>query len=310
MNFRTLDLNLLRVFEAILLEGNVTRAAERLAMTQPGVSNALARLRSAVQDDLFEKTTDGVQPTARARELWNEIKPHYEGLRGALTPSGVDPREFDAQVRIAMSDYTVQRVMPRLSAFLGQEAPHLRIGLFTFSAADLPFMFERQGVDLALGSYLSDSAPRAGLRTRSLWVFNFALLMRAGHPLSQQELTLEKFLGARHIDVIAPGMHAPGYDQMLAGQGLKRNLVLTLNGWEQALSIISASDCVGVLPRDLLDGSPYAHSLVAVEAPIPVAPRDLWIIWHRRHESSALHSWLRAAIMSMFAGANASELQG
>lgn len=300
MNFRTLDLNLLRVFEALMQEGNVRRAAERLALTQSGVSNALARLRDAFDDELFEKTPAGVRPTATARELWQAMQPHFEGLRDALTPTVVDPRSFDACVRIAMSDFTARRVLPRLCAHLAREAPRLRLDVHPYSRADVLEMFDRQGVSLVLGSYINDDAVVEGLRMRALWTIRWSLFMRADHALAKRPFTLEEFLQARHIDVTSPGLVLPGFDQLLAGKGLRRNLVLTLNAWEQALAVIAASDCLAVLPSSLLDGRAHADAVVRMESPIEMPPRTLWLLWHRREENAAVQAWLRSVIVDLF----------
>ncbi len=300
MNFRTLDLNLLRVFEAVMQEGNVRRAAEQLALTQSGVSNALARLRDAFNDELFEKTSAGVRPTATARELWQDMQPHFQGLRDALTPMVVDPSSFDACVRIAMSDYTARRVLPRLCAALSQQAPNLRLDVHPYNRADVLGMLDKHGVSMVLGSYINDEAVVEGLRMRALWTVRWSLFMRADHHLAKRPFTLEEFLQARHIDVTSPGLVMPGFDQLLDSQGLRRRLVLTLNAWEQALSVIAASDCVAVLPSSLLDGSPYADRIVEMESPIVMPPRTLWLLWHQREENAVVQRWLRCLIVELF----------
>lgn len=310
MNFRTLDLNLLRVFEAVMEEGNVRRAAERLALTQSGVSNALARLRDAFNDELFEKTAAGVRPTATARELWQTMQPHFQGLRNALAPNVVDPSGFDACVRIAMSDYTARRVLPKLCAALSLQAPSLRLDVHPYSRADVLDMVDKQGVSMVLGSYINDDAVVEGLRMRALWTIRWSLFLRADHPLAQRPFTLEEFLQARHIDVTSPGLVMPGFDQLLASRGLRRRLVLTLNTWEQALAVIDASDCIAVLPGSLLDGSPYAGRIVRMTSPIEMHPRTLWLLWHQREENAGVQAWLRTLIVSLFAEPPIGSAQG
>lgn len=299
--FRTLDLNLLRVFAALMAEGNVTRAARRLSLTQPAVSNALGRLRDALGDPLFEKVTTGVRPTPRAHELWVAIQPHFEAMRQAISPDRFDPAQYDGVMTVAMSDYTVARVLPRLAAHLDTQAPSLRINIVPYSVAQLPTLFEREGVDLALGAYLNDSSPLAGIRTHALWPIHTRCLMRSGHPLAKGRLTLQRYLGARHLDVRLPGMHVPLYDSLLAGHGVHRNLVLTINSYEQALTILRDSDCIGTLPVSLLDTSPAAAGLVARDPPIAMPVRQLGLIWHQRRDNEPAHRWLRTALVGLFA---------
>jgi len=304
-NFRTLDLNLLRVFAALMAEGNVTRAADRLALTQPAVSNALHRLRQSLGDALFEKTQFGVRPTARAREMWSVIQPHFDALRTAVSPDTFDPLTYSGSLTVAMSDYTVERVMPRLSAFLSQKAPHLRLDLVQYSVSNLPTMFDKEGVDFAIGAYLNDTSQASGIRTHELWQIHSSCLMRKDHKLAKGRLTLQKFLNARHVDVRLPGMYTPLYDNLLSGHGLRRNLVLTLNHYSQALAVIDQSDCLGVLPTSLMDLSPHASPLASVEPPIPMPIRPLGVIWHQRRDAEPAHRWLRTAIVTMFARGDA-----
>lgn len=299
--FRSLDLNLLRVFAVLMSEGNVTRAADRLALSQSAVSNALARLRGALNDPLFEKVQSGVRPTDRARELWFVIGPHLDAMRNAISPETFEASEYSGSLTLAMTDYSVERVMPKLAAYLSVHAPGMRLDLVQYSVARVPAMFEREGVDFAIGAYLNDSNPTSGIRTHSLWPTQASCLMRCGHPLSKGRLTLLRFLAARHIDIRLPGMAVPIYDSLLAAHGLRRNLVITLTHYTPALAILAQSDYVGVLPTSLLDLSLYAGRLVSRDPPIPMPVRPIAVIWHQRREADPAHQWLRKAIISLFA---------
>jgi len=299
--FRTLDLNLLRVFAALMAEGSVTRAARRLALSQPAVSNALNRLRGALDDVLFEKVPFGVRPTVRARELWSAIQPHFDAMGKAISPQTFEASIYDGSLTLAMSDYTVERVMPRLAVHLGEHAPLMRLDLVQYSVSNLTVMFEREGVDLAIGAYLNDTSQSSGIRTHELWPIHSSCLMRRNHPLAKGHLTLRRFLAARHVDVRLPGMNMPLYDSLLAAHGLRRNVVLTLNHYIQTLAVLEQSDCIGVLPTSLIDASPYAERLISKEPPIAMPVRPLGTIWHQRRDADPAHQWLREAIVSLFA---------
>lgn len=299
-----MDLNLLRVFAALMSEGNVTRAADRLALSQPAVSNALSRLRSTLGDTLFEKVPLGMRPTARARELWAILQPHFEGMRKAISPESFEASRYDGAMTLAMTDYTVERVLPRLVAYLSQHAPKMRLDLAQYSVSNLPSMFDREGVDLAIGAYLNDTSQTSGIRTHALWPIHSSCIMRRNHPLTDEPLTLSRFLAARHVDVRLPGMNVPLYDSLLAAHGLQRNLVFTLNHYTQTLAIISESSCIGVLPVSLLDLSPYSDHLVTCPPPIAMPVRPLGIIWHQRRDTDAPHQWLRSVLVELFASAN------
>ena len=127
--------------------------------------------------------------------------------------------------------------------------------------------------------------------------------MRRGHGLDRRRLGLQEFLRARHIDVRTQGLQSGVYDQILAAHGLKRNLVLTMPSFQQALAVLAATDCISVLPSSMLDRRPFSESLVAVRPPIAQPARDLWVIWHQRHTEVPVHAWLRAALISLFSDA-------
>lgn len=298
--FHQLDLNLLRVFAALMAERNVTRAAARLALSQSAVSNALNRLRRSLDDVLFEKTTTGVRPTLRAQELWSVMQPHFDALKQAISPDTFDPAQFAGSFAIAMSDYTAERVMPRLAEYLGRCAPSMRIGVVPYNLVNLPALFERGGVDLAIGGYLNDASRGSGIRTHALWPIHWSCLMRKGHPLEKGALTLARFLGARHLDVLLPGASMPLYDSVLAAHSLRRNLLLTLPDYSPALAIIAQSDFIGVLPTSLPDSSQYKDVLISRQPPVQMPARPYCVIWHQRWDGHAAHQWLRTSIASLF----------
>ena len=291
--FQGMDLNLLRVFATLMSEHSVTRAGAVLCLSQSAVSNSLQRLRAALGDLLFERTASGIRPTSRGLELWEQLKPHYLAIEKTLTPDAFTPASYEGTFTIAMSDYTVERVMPRLAAHLERFAPRVQIKLVPYSVANMFPMFEREGIDLAIGANLDDAQSSRGLRAKTLWPIHTRCLMRRDHPLAEGPLALEPFLAARHLDICLPGMVIPLYDSLLGTHGMKRNLVMTLNHYTQALAVLAASDCIAVLPVSLLDLSAYADKLCQREPPVAMPVRPLGMIWHQRHDTSLPHVWLR-----------------
>ncbi|MFO1191753.1 MAG: LysR family transcriptional regulator [Rhodoferax sp.] len=298
--FDTMDLNLLRVLAMLMLEGNVTRAAEKLHLTQSAVSNALKRLRLTFDDSLFERTAYGMQPTATGRDLWQRLAPLYRAIGQELNPDAIDPAHYQGAFKIAMSDYTSARVMPRLAVYLQTHAPGVRVHAAPYSVINLLHHLEREGADLALGTNLDDTRQMQELRTQALWPIHSSLFMRRGHPLARGTLTLNRFLEARHVDVMLPGMTSTIYDSLLAEHGHTRNLVLTMNQYNHVLSLIAHSDYVGVLPTSLIDLCPERRRLVHCEPPIPIAVRSLVMTWHQRNDARPAHLWLRDAIAGLF----------
>lgn len=301
--FHGMDLNLLRVFAVLMSEQSVTRAGGVLCISQSAVSNSLQRLRRATNDLLFERTATGIRPTSRGLELWEQLRPHYLAIEKTLNPAAFFPASYQGSFTIAMSDYTVERVMPKLSAHLERCAPLVHIKLVSYSVANMFPMFEREGIDLAIGANLDDAQSSRGLRSKTLWPIHSSCLMRSDHPLAQGPLSLDDFLQARHLDICLPGMTMPLYDSLLMTHGLRRNLVTTLNHYSQALAVLAASDCIAVLPVSLLDLSAYAPRLCHRPPPIPMPVRPLGLIWHQRHDVSAPHVWLRDSLSQLFGSA-------
>ena len=298
--FETMDLNLLRVFAMLMLEGNVTRAAEKLCLTQSAVSNSLKRLRHTFDDALFERTVYGISPTAGARDLWQRLAPHYRAIGQELHPDAIDPAHFQGGFTIAMSDYTSARVMPKLGVYLQAHAPGVHLRAVPYSVLNLQQYLEREGADLALGTNLDDTRQAKELRTHALWPITTSCFMRRGHSLARGRLTLERFLAARHVDVLLPGMTSAIYDSLLSEHGYSRNLVMTVNQYNDVLSLIAQSDYVGVLPTSLIDRSPLRSKLHQCEPPIRMPVRSLVMTWHQRHDMRPAHVWLRKTIAELF----------
>jgi DNA-binding transcriptional LysR family regulator len=297
--FESMDLNLLRVFAMLMLEGNVTRAAEKLHLTQSAVSNALKRLRQTFDDNLFERSAYGINPTAVARDLWGRLAPHYRALGQELHPDAIDPAHYEGKFTIAMSDYTSARVLPRLGLHLQAQAPGVRVQAVPYSVLNLQHLLEREGADVALGTNLDDARQAKELRTHALWPIRSACFMRRGHPLAR-DLTLERFLAARHVDVLLPGMTSTIYDTLLSEHGHSRNLVITLAQYNDVLALIARSDYIGVLPSSLVDLSADRSKLLQREPPVPIPVRSLVMTWHQRHDSRPAHAWLRQTIIALF----------
>lgn len=302
MSFRSLDLNLLKVFEALMTEGAVTRAASKLSLTQPAVSNALSRLREAFDDPLFIRTGAGVTPTQRAMALWGPVGDSLSRIRAALDEETFSPGSAELSFSLSMSDYVAGIVMPRLIERFGESAPLLQWHTVPNILLDAPALLEGNRVDCLIGVYVNETLPPAHIRSRSLWSVDYACVMRRGHPLAAPgRLTTKRFLNASHVDISLAGQTQPSFDIFLASRGLKRNLVATVNHYMVACEIIRASDLIAVLPRDLRERGAMAGDLVSVRAPIEAPERVISLFWHQRNETVPAHRWLRDQLVDMFA---------
>jgi DNA-binding transcriptional LysR family regulator len=302
MSFRTLDLNLLKVFEALMTEGSVTRAANALVMTQPAVSNALARLRDALGDPLFVRSGTGIRPTQRAVALWDPIGDALDSVRGALDEKIFDSRRAQTEFSLSMSDYVASLVMPRILNRFAEVSPNARIRTVPNTIVGIADQLEDNRVDCVLSVYVNEAQHPALIRSRSLWTVDYACFMRQGHPLAAgKRLSTRSFLNAKHVDVSLAGRTLPTYDQFLASRGLSRNLVAIVNHYGTAYEVVRQSDLIGVLPRDLRAQSRHAPFLHAVPLPLRAPPRIVSLFWHQRNDTVPAQRWLRETLVELFA---------
>lgn len=299
--YRSADLNLLKVFEALMTEGNVTRAAQKLSLTQPTVSNALRRLRDTYDDRLFVRSGAGIKPTRRAIDLWEPLAQSLQTIRGTLEVGSFDALRSSASLSIAMSDYVASIVVPRLTSRLSEAAPSMQIHTIPNTLVDLGPVLANNHADFAISVYADEVQRPAFLKSRALWSPGFVCVMRTGHPLGRADkIPLKKFLAARHIDVSLIGKTQPTYDVFLRSRGLERNLVATVNHYATAFDVVRRSDLIAVLPHSKGLDPPRMAGLRQVPVPLEAPARIVELFWHQRHETSALHQWVKGVLLGLF----------
>ncbi|MGS0741730.1 LysR family transcriptional regulator [Glaciimonas sp. GG7] len=302
MSFLTLDLNLLRVFDAIMTEQNLTRAANRLAMTQPAVSNALKRLRYSLKDELLIRTAHGVKPTQYAEELWPSVRRALTDLETAITPETFDVSRAQTTFQMAMADATAALWLPSLVRTIEREAPQLNIRMVPLTTRDPRQMLMRGDVDLAVGFFPGVTAQLSGSQTTSaspvhherLYTGHYVCVMRKGHPLAQAPLTVDSYCNAHHLLVSFSGRAHGLIEEILVGMHRKRRILLTVNQFFTAGKVVASSDLITVLPRHLIDSTGMTDVLVACELPFPTPAVDVDMLWHERDARNPAHKWLRA----------------
>ena len=304
LNFRTLDLNLLRVFDVVMAERNLTRAAERLSLTQPAVSNALKRLREAVGEDLLTRSAHGVIPTPRAEALWPEVRSALGRLRGVLAPGEFDPQADAANFRLAMADATAALFMPSLVAQIEQSGAQANLRSLPLTVRDPSALLERGDADIAVGFFpdtvaaLLAQGEGALLRRQRLNEGEYTCVMRRGHPLAKQAaLTLDAYCAAHHLLVSLSGRDHGLADQVLAGLNRKRRVVLTVNQYFTAGRVVANSDLLTVLPAYFIESTGYRDQLVSRPLPFALPSLHLEMLWHIRNDRSSAHQWLRARLL-------------
>jgi DNA-binding transcriptional LysR family regulator len=304
-NFRTLDLNLLRVFDEVMAERNLTRAARNLALTQPAVSNALNRLREALGDKLVVRSGYGVQPTPRALTLWPAIADALRQMEASLSPGDFVASEASTTFVLAMADSTAAELMPGLVEILERDAPGVTLRVLPLTTRDPRPLLDEGQMDLAVGFFpavladLTAQAQAGGLAPfdhQRLFQGEYVCVMRAGHPLARGPLTLKRYCDAHHLLVSFSGRPYGFVDEALAALNRQRRIVLTVNQFFTAGRVIATSDLLTVLPRHFVDIMGMAGEVVLRELPLDVPPVLVDSLWHRRQGQRSDHAWLRLAV--------------
>jgi DNA-binding transcriptional LysR family regulator len=298
MNFLTLDLNLLRVFDAVMSEQNLTRAADRLAMTQPAVSNALKRLRDALGDELLIRTAHGVKPTPRAETLWPTVRRTLSELQEAVAPSSFDLATARVTFRLAMADATAALWLPALVRLIEGEAPGIDVRMSPLMTRDPRPMLLHGDIDLAIGFFPGVVAQLAGgpetpVRHEQLYSGKYVCVMRKDHPLAKGELTLDAYCNADHLLVSGSGRARGLVDEALTQLGRERRILLTVNQFFTGGKVVANSDLLTVLPRHLIASTGMTGALIAKDLPFPMPDVHIDMLWHERDARSPAHKWLR-----------------
>lgn len=304
-NFRTLDLNLLRVFDQVMAERNLTRAARNLSMTQPAVSNALNRLRDALGDRLVTRSGYGVEPTPRALALWPAIADALRQLESSITPGQFVASEANTTFTMALADATAAELMPGLVEILERDAPGVTVRCQPLTTRDPRRLLDEGQVDIAVGFFpavladLTAQAQAGGLAAfdhQRLYEGRYVCVMRKDHPLARGPLTLKRFCEARHMLVSFSGRPYGFIDEALASLGRSRRVVLTVNQFFTAGRVVATSDLLTVLPAHFIDVTGRAEQLVQRDLPFEVPPVHVDSLWHRRQGQRSDHAWLRLAL--------------
>ncbi|PRC93357.1 LysR family transcriptional regulator [Solimicrobium silvestre] len=307
MNFLTLDLNLLRVFDAVMIEQNLTRAADKLAMTQPAVSNAVKRLRHAFNDELLIRTVYGVKPTPRAESIWPAIREALSKLEAAIAPPTFDPASASASFRMAMADSTAAYWMPHLVREIEKCAPGINARMVPLVTRDPRSMLLQGDIDIAVGFFPGVVSQLAGgqssanspIRHASLYTGRYVCVMRKDHPLANTPLTLETYCNAHHLLVSFSGRAHGLIDEILMPMKLQRHIILTVNQFFTAGRVVANSDLLTVLPQHLISSTGMANQLIWKELPISTPAVNVDMLWHEREARNPAHKWLRENLINL-----------
>jgi DNA-binding transcriptional LysR family regulator len=304
LNFRTLDLNLLRVLDAVMAEGSLTRAASALSMTQPAVSHALKRLREALGQELFVRTAHGMRPTAQAEVLWPQVREALARLRSALAPGDFDPQRDPVQMCIAMADATAALLAPALVEGFARQGAQASLRVQPLTTRDPRRLLDSGEVDLAVGFFpealtaIVAQGRDSHLLHARLYATRYVCVMRRGHPLAAAPMTLDTYCEANHLLVSFSGRPHGYVDHALAALGRQRRVMLTVNQFFTAGRVVAASDLLTVLPEGFVPATGFSQELIIRELPLALPPVFVEMLWHLRNENAPAHRWLREQMLA------------
>jgi DNA-binding transcriptional LysR family regulator len=290
---RPQELNLIIIFDAIMTEGSISLAANRLSMTQPAVSNAVSRMRSAWKDDLFVKDGRNIKPTLKAINMWEQIKQPINELSSVIKPNDFDPATSTRTFRIAAADIVVQMMMLGLRQEIEKNAPGINVHMMPYTIVNTGQVLDDASVDLVIGS----GDPQTGnVRSQHLFHPHFICAMRPGHPLAKSKLTLDEFAKAEHLLVSLSGDVVGVTDEVLAQNGLSRRIAMSVNQFSMVTPLLANSDLICVVPLSAISNGLINGEITGTLPPLDLSPPDATIYWHLRQDKDLGVIWLRQLV--------------
>ncbi|NUP19755.1 MAG: LysR family transcriptional regulator [Streptomyces sp.] len=288
-------MRLLPALDALLQEGSVTGAAERLALSPPAMSRALAKIRRALGDPVLVRAGRGLVPTPRALELQPKVRALMREAEALLKPSRQeDLTQADRTLTIVADEAYAAVLAPVLLNRASTEVPLARF-TFTVENSHGSAPLREGAVDIEVG-IIDEPSPE--LRIEPLFEDRFVGVARAGHPLLDSAMTAQAFAAARHISVSRKGRMTGPIDVALRARGLRRDVVAAVPGYGEALLMIPAGDFVTAMPRSLAGGVRGVVGIEVFDLPVETEPISICQAWHPRHDTEPVHLWLRSAVRS------------
>lgn len=288
------DLNLLPIFVALMEERSVTRAAERLGMTQAALSNALSRLRTVLQDPLFIRERYGMRPTAKAEQLAPALTEALAAMDTVvLGQRDFDPSRAEQVVTIAPNSYVEFVLVPALVARLSERAPGIKLRTLPFGT-DLAETGVTSGTTAMVLGRLDDAPDN--LVVQHIADDGLACVVRADHPTIGNRITKTQYERLKHVNVLPPGRLRAGLFQALDRQGLKREVMASVSHFASIPEIVAATDYCATLPQLICRRLSHDARVKVLPTPVDLGTFPLHMAWHVRYRQDPAHIWLRALV--------------
>ena len=298
MDIRGFDLNLLVAFDAMIEHRSVTRAAEALGLSQPAMSAAVARLRQRFGDPLFVKTGAEMRATPRANELAAAVRRVVETVRSEILQlSAFDPAASTRTFTILTPDIGEINFLPRVLSRMASDAPHANLRTLSLPRHATREALESGAADLAVG-YFPD-LHKAGFYQQRLFRNGLVCIVRNDHPTLKRAISLKAYLAASHA-VVKPEGREHVFEQFLQGRDLKRRVVVEIAHFMSLLPILTSTDLVATVPRDLADVCARHAPIRILACPIKAPAIEVHQFWHQRFHKEPANVWLRGIIHDLF----------
>lgn len=292
MNLASLDLNLLVALDALLLEGNVGRAAMRIGLSQPAASHALRRLRDVLNDPLLVRVGARMELTPRAQALRSPLAQALDQVRGLFTTEEFDAANSERRFRLMMPDIAVELLLPALIETTSRLAPRVRFDIAPWRGPAIMTAEFARTIDLVI--CIGDAFK--GFHRQRLYTDSDALAVRRGHPLGMRLRRLGGFLAARHVAVVGRGQREDLIDEWLRDNGVERPIALVVPSYLEALHIAARSDLVAFVPRRLIAALAARLSLVTVVPPLDPGFDEQFMFYPTRAQVDPGSIWLRKLV--------------
>lgn len=295
---KDIDLNLLVVFQEVFEMRKISAVARKLNLSQPAVSNALARLRKTFGDELFVRTSSGMQPTPLAQQLADPVASALSSITKALNQQeSFSPASSERHFTIAMTDVGEVHFMPRLVQQCLRFAPQVHLSTVRTSTNDLMAAMETGHIDLAIGAFETVSG---ALYQRRLFQQNLVCMFRKNHPFLSNKMNAIEFREAQHLIVSTNESPYNKINQSLEKAGVKIVSQFTVPHFSAAPYIVASTDLLATVPEKLAQSAAQPFGLQYIKPPIKMPTLQTNIFWHRRFSEDEGNQWLRGLIVEHF----------
>ena len=299
MNIIDLDLNLLRVFDAIATEGSVTVAGERIGLSQPAMSNALGRLRTDFGDPLFVRTPRGMRPTPFAQQLAQPVREALRLIQTALQQhAGFEPGSSDNTFRFWMSDIGEMVFLPGLLERVKQDAPGVKIEVVRIPIKDVHAALEAGELDLAVG-FLPGLI--TGVRQLPLFREHYVCMLRADHPVIGATISARQFREAAHVLVSYVGTGHQVIEETFVGAGLNARIAVRVPHFLVVPMILARTDLIVTVPSRVAAVFAQRGEFKVLPLPLRMPSFEVQLHWHQRFHQDPANRWLRQLMTELYA---------